>query len=53
MFERLVERNLDDLYSFALRMTRSESEAADIVQETFLSGYLHLDEFRNEAEFRT
>jgi RNA polymerase sigma-70 factor, ECF subfamily len=52
-FERLVERNRDDLYSFVLRMTRSEKEAAEIAQESFLSAYLHLNHFRNEAEFRT
>jgi len=52
-FERLVERNRDDLYSFVLRMTRSETEAAEIAQESFLSAYLHLSHFRNEAEFRT
>jgi RNA polymerase sigma-70 factor (ECF subfamily) len=51
-FERLVERNRDDLYSFALRMTRSEIEATEIAQESFLSAYLHLSNFRNEAEFR-
>jgi len=52
-FERLVERNRDDLYSFALQMTRSETEAVEIAQESFLSAYLHLSHFRNEAEFRT
>ena len=52
-FEKLVERNRDDLYTFALWMTRSEAEAAEIAQEGFLSAYLHLGQFRNEAEFRT
>jgi len=52
-FEQLVERYRDDLYSFALRMTRSDTEAVEIVQESFLSAYLHLSHFRNEAEFRT
>src|SRR5262249_12648219 len=51
-FERLVERNRDDLYSFALWMTRSETEATEIAQESFLSACLHLSHFRNEAEFR-
>src|SRR5215831_20253301 len=52
-FERLVERNRDALYSFVLWMTGSETEAAEIAQESFLSAYLHLSHFRNEAEFRT
>src|SRR5262249_59968220 len=51
-FERLVERNRDDLYSFALWMTRSETEATQIAQESFLSACQHLSHFRNEAEFR-
>jgi len=51
-FERLVERNRDDLYGFAVWITRSEEEAAEIAQESFLSAYLQLSKFRNEAEFR-
>jgi len=51
-FEGLVERNRDDLYSFAVGITRSETEAAEIAQQSFLSAYLHLSQFRNEAEFR-
>ena len=52
-FERLVERSRHDLYSFAVRMTGSETEAAEAAQESFLSAYVHLSHFRNEAEFRT
>jgi RNA polymerase sigma-70 factor (ECF subfamily) len=50
-FEALVECHRDGLYSFARRMAGSETEAAEIVQESFLSVYLHLSEFRNESEF--
>lgn len=50
-FESLVERHRDKVYSVALRMTRSEADAAEIVQETFLSAYQHLAEFRAEAAF--
>jgi RNA polymerase sigma-70 factor (ECF subfamily) len=50
-FEALVERNRDKVYSVALRMTRSEADAAEIVQETFLSAYQHLPDFRGEAAF--
>jgi len=52
-FEGLVEQNRDDLYSLALRMTGSETQAAEVAQESFLSVYQHLSHFRNEAEFRT
>ncbi len=50
-FEALVERHRDKVYSVALRMTRSEADAAEIVQETFLSAYQHLPDFRGEAAF--
>src|SRR3954470_15556287 len=32
-------------------MTRSEADAAEISQDTFLSAYQHLSEFRAEAAF--
>jgi len=32
-------------------MTRSEADAAEIAQETFLSAFQHLNEFRGEAAF--
>jgi RNA polymerase sigma-70 factor (ECF subfamily) len=50
-FESLVERHRDRVYSVALRMTRSEADAAEVAQETFLSAYQHLSDFRGEAAF--
>src|SRR5215472_6430859 len=50
-FEALVERHRDRVYGVALRMTRSEADAAEIAQETFLSAFQHLSEFRGEAAF--
>jgi RNA polymerase sigma-70 factor (ECF subfamily) len=50
-FETLVARHQDRVYGLALRMTRSEADAAEIVQDTFLSAYQHLKEFRGEAMF--
>jgi RNA polymerase sigma-70 factor (ECF subfamily) len=50
-FEELVERHRDAVYGLALRMTRSEADAAEIVQETFLSAYQHLADFRGDAAF--
>ncbi|MHB8879318.1 MAG: RNA polymerase sigma factor [Myxococcaceae bacterium] len=50
-FESLVERHRDHVYSLGLRMTRSEADAAEISQETFLSAYQHLTDFRGEAAF--
>ncbi len=50
-FETLVELHRDDVYGLALRMTRSDADAAEIAQETFLSAYQHLANFRGEAAF--
>ena len=50
-FESLVGKHEDKVYGLALRMTRSEADAAEITQDTFLSAYQHLSEFRGEAAF--
>jgi len=50
-FEALVEREQDKVYGLALRMTRSEADAAEIAQDTFFSAYQHLKDFRGEAAF--
>lgn len=50
-FEALVEREQDKVYGLALRMTRSEADAAEVTQDTFFSAYQHLKEFRGEAAF--
>ena len=50
-FEALVEAHRDRVFGLALRMTRSEADAAEIAQETFLSAYQHLKDFRGDAAF--
>ena len=50
-FEALVERHKDRLYGLALRMTRSEADAAEVVQDTFLAAYQNLKNFRGESAF--
>jgi RNA polymerase sigma-70 factor (ECF subfamily) len=50
-FERLVALHRDAVFGLALRMTRSEADAAEITQETFFSAYQHLKEFRGDAAF--
>jgi len=50
-FERLVELHRDRVFGLAERMMRSEADAAEIAQDTFLSAYQHLKEFRGEAAF--
>jgi RNA polymerase sigma-70 factor (ECF subfamily) len=51
-FETLVDRYQARVYRLACRLT-NETEAPDVLQETFLQAYRHLSAFRGEAQFRT
>ena len=50
-FETLVQQHRDGVYGLGLQLTRSEIDAAEIAQETFLCAYMDLREFRSEADF--
>ena len=52
VFQELVRRHTQKLYNFALRMCRNESDAEDLVQETFLNVYRSLRDFRFETKFK-
>lgn len=52
-FYSLVSRYERPLYRSALAITRNPSDAEDVVQETFLRAYEHLEQFRGEAKFQT
>lgn len=52
-FEALVERHKDRVFALALHMLRSESDAAEVTQETFLSAWKALASFRGDAEVGT
>jgi RNA polymerase sigma-70 factor (ECF subfamily) len=49
-FETLVAQHRDAVFGLGLQITRSEIDAAEIAQETFLAAYMDLKEFRNEAD---
>lgn len=51
-FGELVKRYEQKLYSFSRRMCREEADAQDLVQETFLSAFRYLNEFRHETRFK-
>lgn len=51
-FAVLVERYHHRVYRLACRLT-NDSDAADILQETFLQAFRHLPSFRGEARFGT
>jgi RNA polymerase sigma-70 factor (ECF subfamily) len=52
-FEALVSRYQSRVFRLACRLTGNESEAPDVLQETFLQAYRHLSSFRCEARFGT
>lgn len=51
-FEVLVERYQDRVYRLACGLT-SETEAPDVLQDTFLHVYRHLPRFRGESKLST
>jgi|SRR5262245_48818805 len=52
-FRLLVERHTRSIYSVAYRMTGNESDAEEILQETFLRAYKSLRNFELRASFST
>jgi RNA polymerase sigma-70 factor, ECF subfamily len=52
-FRALVERHSRSLFALAYRMTGSESDAEDVVQESFLRAYRQLHNFNDRASFGT
>ncbi|HEY2031970.1 MAG TPA: sigma-70 family RNA polymerase sigma factor [Myxococcales bacterium] len=50
-FAILVERHQRQLYRLAMRMTGSEADAQEVLQEAFLNAYQKLPLFRGEAQF--
>jgi len=51
-FETIVQRYQVRVYRLAGRLT-SETDAADVLQDTFLQVYRHLPSFRGESRFST
>lgn len=53
LFEILVHRHSQRLYRAARAILRSDYEASDVVQETYLRAYRKLDQFSGKAKFST
>ena len=52
-FDELVRRHTPKVYALALRLTRNEEEAKDVVQESFVRAWRAIDRFRGDARFST
>jgi RNA polymerase sigma-70 factor (ECF subfamily) len=52
-FEVLVRRHNQRLFRAARGIVRSDLEAEDVVQQTWLDVFRHLDQFRGDAAFTT
>lgn len=52
-FEELVRRYESSVYHLALKITRSPEEAEEVLQETFLSVFENLKDFRGDSSFKT
>jgi RNA polymerase sigma-70 factor, ECF subfamily len=52
-FRRLVERHSRGVFQLAYRLTGSEPDAEDIVQDTLLKAYRELRRFESRSSFRT
>jgi RNA polymerase sigma-70 factor (ECF subfamily) len=50
-FEELIGRHEEKVYRIAMRFTRNETDAAEILQETFLSAWRNLEGFQGKAQF--
>ena len=51
-FEQIVERYEGRIFRLACRLT-SDTDAPDVLQETFLQVHRHLSSFRHESQFGT
>ncbi len=52
-WSKLVRRYQGEVFNHAFRMTGSEQDAFDLMQEIFLSVFRNLPGFRGDAKFRT
>ncbi|MBN2425652.1 MAG: sigma-70 family RNA polymerase sigma factor [Calditrichaceae bacterium] len=51
-FSELIEPHISSLYSTALRMTRNQNDAEDLVQDTLYKAYKALAQYQRNTNFR-
>ena len=52
-FDFLVKRHEAKTFRVAFRITRNREDAQDVVQESFLKAFTHLDRFQEKSSFST
>lgn len=52
-FSTLVERYERKIYRLAKHITQNDEDAEDVLQESFLKAYSHLDSFQGDSKFYT
>ncbi|HYZ87046.1 MAG TPA: RNA polymerase sigma factor [Bryobacteraceae bacterium] len=52
-FNELVNRYERRVYRMAKQITQSDEDAEDVLQESFLKAYTHLDSFQGQSKFYT
>jgi RNA polymerase sigma-70 factor (ECF subfamily) len=52
-FEALVRKHQRRVFATAIGIVKNTAEAEEVVQDTFLSAFEHLDGFRGDAKFST
>jgi RNA polymerase sigma-70 factor (ECF subfamily) len=50
-FEELVARHEEKIYRLAMRLLRNESDAQEVIQDTFLSAWRNIGSFQGKAQF--
>src|SRR5574341_1996939 len=53
LFEVLMRRYNQRLFRVAWAILRDEAEAEDVMQQAYVNGYTHLDQFQERARFGT
>jgi RNA polymerase sigma-70 factor, ECF subfamily len=53
LFETLMRRHNQRLYRVARSILRNDNEAEDLIQDTYVRAYSHLDQFSGRSKFST
>ena len=52
-FAKLVNRNSENIYRLGLKMTGNPQDAEDVLQETFIKAYNHIENFEGRSKIST